>query len=240
MSNAFYQGIASLTKKSFVYGLVGLLLGLVLGFRAANSSWRKQRDASIEAAAQQAASQIGSGGQAGNSQQAAMQAQELVTKARQNPGDFEAQRLAAEQFMQIQRPEGATEFLLQANKLKPDDTEVLVELAGAYFFQNKFPEAISWGRKALAKKPGDVPAKFYLASSLILSKQDLNEAEKILSEVEAASANAPESARDALRDMRARLNQARQESGSPSGAKTMLTHGPEEKRATNGNAGGSK
>lgn len=225
MSNAFYQGIAWLTKKAFVYALVGLGLGLIVGFKLANEQYRKRLNAEVNAQAMQAAAQL----QGGNT--AAMnQAIEVIDKARKNPDDFTAQMQAADQFMQIQRPEGALEFLIQASKLQPENSDVMSELAGAYFFQDKFADAITWARKTLAKQSANPPAKFYLAYSLILSNQNLNEAESLLTELEASSMGASDSARKALAGMRAQLQEARQGKGAkPAGkAESSLAHGPEE------------
>ncbi|MFN7947631.1 MAG: hypothetical protein U0Z53_19935 [Blastocatellia bacterium] len=229
MSNAFYQGIASLTKKALVYALVGLSVGLIAGFKLANYKYRDNISKSTEAQALQAASQLQSSGQAGDPQQMINQTRAIIEKARQNPNDFDAQIQAADQFMQIRRPEGAMEFLQQANKLKPENIDVMAELAGAYFFQEKFPDAINWARKTLAKDAKNAPAKFYLTYSLILSGQNLNEAEKMLGELEATSTSAPDSAKQALAEMRARLQEAKQGGKGKTGdAKTTLSHGPEE------------
>ncbi len=232
MSNAFYQGIAALTKKAFVYAVAGLCLGLIVGFKLANNQYRNKLSAEANAQALQAASQLPSGGAPANPQQSEQMinaTKAVIEKAKQNPNDFDAQVQAADQFMQIRRPEGAMEFLQQANKLRPNDDEVMSELAGAYFFQEKFSDAIPWARKSLAKKPDNPPAKFYLAYSLIMSKQNLVEAEKLLGELDTTSTSAPDSAREALAEMRARLQDAKQGGATkPGDAKTTLTHGAEE------------
>lgn len=228
MSNAFYQGIASVTQKAFMYAVIGLGIGLVGGFKVANYRYHQRQAAETSAQAMQAASQLPAGGQ-GDSQQMINQTRAIIEKARQNPNDFDAQIQAADQFMQIRRPEGAMEFLQQANKLKPDNVDVMGELAGACFFQEKFPDAITWARKTLAKDAKNAPAKFYLAYALILSGQNLNEAEKLLVELEATSTGAPDSARQALAEMRARLQAAKQGGQGKTGdAKTTLSHGPDE------------
>ncbi|HZS05168.1 MAG TPA: tetratricopeptide repeat protein [Blastocatellia bacterium] len=244
MSNAFYQGISWLTKKAFVYALIGLGIGLIAGFKLANSQYRRQLNANTAAEALQAATRVQggkgavsvTGGATQQSEQIINQTRAIIEKARQSPNDFEAQMQAAEQFMQIRRPEGALEFLQQANKLKPEDGEVMSELAGAYFFQEKFADAITWARRTLGKTPDNPPAKFYLAYSLIMSRQNLKEAEQLLTQLEASSVNAPESAREALAEMRERLQQAKQEgtSGKAGEAKSTLSHGPEEKSAAGG------
>lgn len=245
MSNAFYQGIAALTKKAFVYAVAGLCIGLIAGFKLANSQYRNKISADANAQALQVASKLPAGGSAGgvpaNPQQTEQMIKEtraVIEKAKQNPNDFDAQVQAADQFMQIRRPEGAMEFLQQAIKLRPNDDEVMSELAGAYFFQEKFADAIPWARKSLARKSENPPAKFYLAYSLIMSGQNLSEAEKLLGELDASSTSAPDSAREALVEMRARLQEAKQGGVKKTrDAKTTLTHGAEE---NSGVPGGGK
>lgn len=84
------------------------------------------------------------------------QVQAAIEKARAEPDNFEAQMKAAEMYYQIQRFEGAVEFLKQANKLKPDDYETIVNLGNSYFDAAKYEEAEKWYSAALVKKPDDV------------------------------------------------------------------------------------
>ena len=72
-------------------------------------------------------------------------------------------------------------------------------------------------------------ARFYLMSALIESQQNLNEAEKLLTELEATTKakGAPADAQNALAQMRERLQAARQ-------GKTTLQHGPSAPEATGG------
>ena len=124
--------------------------------------------------------------------------------------------------MRIQRAEGALPFLQQAHKLKPENADVMADLAAVYFDQRQFAEVISWSRQALANEATHPLAKFYLMSALIESQQNLNEADKLLTELEAATKAkaAPPEAQKALTDMRLRLQDARK-------GKTTLQHGPE-------------
>jgi tetratricopeptide (TPR) repeat protein len=215
----FAKGVSSgfgAMKNPIGFSIIGVLLGLVIGFKWANYNYRETASAASKADIAKTAAQVAA------QPNAAQQAMESIQKARENPNDFDLQRRAAEQFMRIQRPEGALPFLQQANKLKPDDADVLADLAAVYFDQRQFAEAISWSRQAVAKDANHPLGKFYLMSSLIESKQNLQEADKLLSELEAATKakNAPAEAQKALADMRARLQQARS-------GKTTLQHGPE-------------
>ncbi len=221
-------------KNRIGFTILGLVIGSACGFKWANYNYRQVQGADNNAKIAQVTEKIkanpnGAGEGASEPQQMPAQITETIKKAKDNPNDFEAQRHAAELYMQIRRPEGALTFLQQANKLKPADGEVMGEMAGAYFFQENYQEAIPWARKALTKDQKNRTAKFYLASSLILSQQSLDEAEKLLNQVEVDSKSAPGEAQQVLTQMRERLQQAKSGQASPSGktgdAKTMLQHG---------------
>ena len=207
-------------KNRLGFSIIGLLIGLVCGFKWANYNYREVQSAVSNAEIAKAAAKIGS--QPDQGQQAFNEVMEIIRKARENPNDFDLQRQAAEQFMRVQRPEGALPFLIQANKIKPEDADVIADMAAVHYEQRQFSEAVSWSRKAVAKDANHPLGKFYLMSALIESQQNLNEAEKLLTELEAATKAkaAPPEAQKALAQMRERLQAARQ-------GKTMLQHGPE-------------
>lgn len=208
------QGFGAM-KNRIGFAVIGLLIGLVCGFKWANYNYREVQGAARQAEITQAAAKVAS------QPSEAQRAMESIQKARENPNDFALQRQAAEQFMRIQRPEGALPFLLQANKLKPEDTDVMADLAAVAYEQRQFPDAISWARKTIAQDANHPLGKFYLMSALIESNQNLNEADKLLTELEAATRAkaAPPEAQQALTQMRTRLQAARQ-------GKTTLQHGP--------------
>lgn len=202
-------------KNRIGFSIIGLLIGLVCGFKWANYSYREAASAAGKDDIAKAAAQVTA------QPNPAQQAMESIKKARENPSDFDLQRVAAEQFMRIQRPEGALPFLQQANQLKPENADVMADLAAVYFDQRQFAEAVAWSRKAVAQEANHPLAKFYLMSSLIESQQNLNEADKLLTELETATKAkaAPPEAQKALTDMRLRLQEARR-------GKTTLQHGP--------------
>src|SRR4030095_6945508 len=65
---------------------------------------------------------------AGNPQGMRAEVQESITKARNEPKNFEAQLKAAELYYQIQRYDQAIEFLLKANELQPTDYRTVAVL----------------------------------------------------------------------------------------------------------------
>ena len=153
-----------MNKENFLFGTVGLLLGLIVGFMFANSVNQSAvtqvagvtltQNANLPAGHPEIA---GGGTTSAGQQTASMPAvQSAVDKAKKEPNSFEAQIQAAELYYQIGRYDGAIEYLKRANQLKPDNYEVLVNLGNATFDSNLFEEAEKWYTSALAKKSDDV------------------------------------------------------------------------------------
>lgn len=151
----------SMNKENILFGIVGLLLGLIIGFMFANSVNRQavispapvagtiSEDANVPPGHPEIPG-------AGTPGQMTPEVQAAIEKAKNEPESFDSQLKAAELYYQIQRFDGAIEFLKNANKLKPDNYEVIVNLGNATFDSNKFEEAEKWYMAALAKKPDDV------------------------------------------------------------------------------------
>ena len=163
-----------MTKENFLFGIIGLLLGLIIGFMFANSvnqSAMTQMPGAMTqvpgAMSQNPNMPPGHPAIPGNDGAMQAQVQAAIDKAKAEPNNFEAQIKAAEVFYQIQRFEGAIEFLQQANKLKPDDYETIVNLGNSYFDAGNYAEAEKWYSSALAKKPDDVNVRTDLGLTFI-------------------------------------------------------------------------
>ena len=157
-----------MNKDNFLFGIIGLLAGLIIGFMFANSVNQnvvKPVAATVNPNANIPPGHPEVGGGTTGAMQPAVQA--AIENARQNPNDFEAQIKAAEMYYQIQRFEGAVEFLRAANKLKPDDYETLVNLGNAYFDAGNYAEAEKSYSAALAKKSDDVNVRTDLGLTFI-------------------------------------------------------------------------
>jgi tetratricopeptide (TPR) repeat protein len=147
-----------MTKENLLFIAIGLLAGFMIGFFFANSV--NQSDMRVQTTLpQQATGDLPSGhpaigGGAGGGSIPEVTA--ALDKARQNPSDFDAQMKAAELYYQIQRFEGAIEFLKRASELQPDNYDVTVNLANAYLDAGKYEDAEKVYVKALAKKPDDL------------------------------------------------------------------------------------
>src|SRR5260370_22994850 len=145
-------------------GSIGGLVGFMMGLLGAGS---KTQSEAAEGAGKRQAQEgqnlppnhppIGSD-QGGNPQQVFQQVQAAMKQARENPNDFEAQVTAAKLEYQIQRFDQAIEYLLAANKLKPDDADVLGMLGEANMDAKHYDAAAKWYKAALIKKPNDLPS----------------------------------------------------------------------------------
>ncbi len=147
-------------KENILFGVAGLIVGLLVGFWFANSVNQTGVTASASPAIS-TNSNIPAGhpdiGQTTGNASGPMQpaVQETIDAAKASPGDFEAQLKAAEVYYQIGRYDDAIKYLTIANKLKPEDRELLVNLGNAYFDAEKYEEAEKWYTAALAKKADD-------------------------------------------------------------------------------------
>jgi tetratricopeptide (TPR) repeat protein len=146
-----------MSKENILFGVVGLLAGLIIGFMFANSVNKGTIATSVSPQPQQAVEPLGSG----NGQPTANlpEVQAALEKAKAEPDNFDAQVAAAELYYQIKRLDGAIEYLKRANELKPDDYEVIVHLGNASFDSKKYEDAENWYSKALEKKPDDVDVR---------------------------------------------------------------------------------
>ena len=164
-----------INKENILFSIVGLLLGLIVGFFFANSVNQSATVGSPTAAVAGMPSTAGLPGghppvpgAAGGS---APEIQAAIDAAKQNPNDFDAQIKAAQLYYQIQRFEGAIEFLKRANELQPDNYEVMVHVGDANFDANKYEEAEKWYTDALAKKPEDNDVRTDLGLTFIFREK---------------------------------------------------------------------
>ena len=181
-----------MTRDNFLFAIIGVLLGFIGGFLFAGNI--TQREAATRANTVQAGQQnlppnhppIDSGDQqttGEGGQQMLASVQTAMKQARENPNDFEAQVTAAKLEYQIGRYDQAIEYLLAANKLKPDNTEVLGMLGEANMDAKHWDAAAKWYKAALAKNPNDVPSLDGYCF-VLLQSGDANGAEEALKKLE--------------------------------------------------------
>jgi tetratricopeptide (TPR) repeat protein len=152
-------------KDNILFGVFGLIVGLVVGFVFANSV--NKTGPSTNAAQTTASANTSSnpalpadhpplGTQAGSTNPSAgaiPQVMESIEKAKQQPQNYEAQMTAADLYYQIQRFEDAAKYYEAAAKLKPAEAEPMIKAGNAYFDAEKYEIAETWYAKALEKEP---------------------------------------------------------------------------------------
>jgi len=171
-----------LNRDNFLFAVIGILLGFILGFML--HGVMSQRDAERTAAAPQNRQQLPAdhppvGDDTGNPQQSMEQVQQTIQRARSNPKDFDAQVLAAKLEYQIQQFDEAIKFLLTANQLRPDDSEVMLMLGAANAEAGHWDAAEKWYKAAQAKNPKDIAVAASLAF-ITLQRGDVAAAEKAI------------------------------------------------------------
>src|SRR6266849_133601 len=175
-----------MNKDNLMFAIIGLLLGFIVGFMV--HSVLSQRESAPRGPMQQTQAMPPnhppvSGDQAGDTgQQMLASVQTAMKQARENPNDFEAQVTAAKLEYQIQRFDQAIEYLLAANKFKPDNFDVLGMLGVANMYASHFDAAEKWYRAALQKKPQDIPVLDGLCA-VLLSKGDAKGAEDAINKL---------------------------------------------------------
>jgi tetratricopeptide (TPR) repeat protein len=213
---AFFRSNASLV-------IIGSLLGLIGGFKIANLQYRSEQSGAKNREIDKFTKGM-SGSQA--------DVNKIIEKAKANPNDVEAQVAAASQYIEIERPEQAMPFLEQARRLKPDDPRVSVGLGVAYFMlakydQAKYDQAMEWLKRSRDQGVDDTTVTALLVGSYIRTRKNLDEADRLIKELEAAGVGA-----EKLAGIREELKAARSGKTENPGAtpqpQTMLKHGPDE------------
>lgn len=118
-------------KHNLIFGLVGIVLGVVVGYFATQSINKNAATASNAPAPTAAQPQM------------PQEILGMLKKANDEPNNFEAQMQAAALYQQIGRPEKMIEFLKRAVALKPKDAEALQALTRAQLETGNQSEAAS-------------------------------------------------------------------------------------------------
>ena len=185
-----------MTRENFLFGIIGVLLGFILGFML--HGVMSQRDAERASASTQQRQQlpadhppVDSSDSSGDQQEQMQQVQQTIAKARNDPKDFDAQIMAARLEYQIGQYDEAVKFLLTANQIKPDDYEVLVNLGIVNANAGHWDAAEKWYKAAAAKNPKDVTVASSLAD-ISLRKSDVAASEKAIKNLEKIEPTSPD------------------------------------------------
>ncbi len=164
-------------QKNISFGIIGLFIGLVIGFFVANKINRQEiaRQTTVpntvnapflqqqQAAQEQTAVSVKPNEQGGMLPEIA----ETLDQAKNEPSNFEAQMKAGDMYAKIQKFDTALEFYEKANQIKPDDYEALVKIGNTYFDSQQYEKAEKWYEQALAKKPDDVNVRTDLGITFV-------------------------------------------------------------------------
>jgi tetratricopeptide (TPR) repeat protein len=172
-------------QKNILFGIVGLIAGLVIGFLAANSINRGAISQQNTAQPQTNAPFANQQTQSSDIKEQQLpskplpEVSEKLDKAKNEPNNFDAQMEAGNLYVKIQAFDKAQEFYNRAEQLKPSDYEKIVQLGNAFFDTGKFEKAEKWYEQALAKKPEDINVRTDLGITFVeRDKPDLDRAVK--------------------------------------------------------------
>ena len=153
-----------MNKNKYVIALIGLALGFLISF------FLTQNYNKSNAAPGVSPSQSGMPGAAGGGggQQAMMgQVQQILSNAKSNPKDLDAQVEAARAFYQVGRVKEATEYLQKAYDLDTNNFTVAANLGILYSDQGNYPDAEKYFRRAIEIKADEPEVYTELGATFI-------------------------------------------------------------------------
>jgi tetratricopeptide (TPR) repeat protein len=154
-----------MNKENILFGIIGLLAGLIIGFLATNNY---NRSAILSSGSPTIANPTNNPQPSGTNPQAAMPGVgDAIEKADKEPENFDAQFKAGEMFARIKNFEKALSYFEKAQKLKPQDHAILVSLGNTNFDLGKWEDAQKWYESALAVKPDDIASRTDLGITFI-------------------------------------------------------------------------
>ncbi len=146
-------------KNSLLFGIIGLIIGLIIGFSGANYLNRNTITPN-NTAQNQLSPQAGNQtiNPRGVNPKGGMlpDVQKNIDQANAEPENYEAQITAGELYARIGNFEKALEFYQKAQRLKPDDFVTNASLGNAFFDARQFENAETYYEKALEIKSDDV------------------------------------------------------------------------------------
>jgi tetratricopeptide (TPR) repeat protein len=207
---AFLRSNASLV-------IIGSLLGLFSGFKIANSQYRNSQSEALKRDINRVTSEMPG---------TPAEVKKIIEKAKANPNDVQAQIIAATHFIEADLPQEALPFLEQARKVDPNNPRVSAGFGFAHFMLAKYDQAIDWLNRSRDQGADDPTVTALLIGSYIRTGTNLDEANRLINELEAMGIGA-----DRLARMREELNAVRSGAAGNPGAtpqpRTTLSHGPE-------------
>ena len=182
-----------MTRENFLFAIIGILLGFIVGFMSA--SVMSQKYAAVPASTTAGTGAlpadhppVGAQSAGGDPQGMRAEVTASIEKARNEPKNFDAQLKAAELFYQIQRYDQAIEFLLKANQLNPSDYRTVAILGMVNLDAGHYDTAEKWYLAAMKMKEDDVMVLSGLAA-VRLEKGDAKGSEDAIAKLEKVDPN---------------------------------------------------
>ena len=172
-------------KEKILYGIIGLLAGIIIGYIGTNHLNRTNLPAQTAASSDPGNLPSGhppaaaAGGASDNSSGGGPQAEVMavIQKANDEPSNFAAQMEAANLYRQIDRHEKEIEFYERAARIKPNDLNLLIMLGDANFNLQRFEEAEKWYERAIKINPKNATVRMDLGLTYYLRQpKDLDRA----------------------------------------------------------------
>lgn len=180
-----------MTRENLLFSIIGLLLGFIVGFMFASSMNQKYGPGTQATANSQSLPSEHppvSANAAGNEGGMQPDVMASIDQARKEPKNFEAQLKAAELYYRIKMYDQSIEYLLKANRIKPDDYQTVVTLGMVNLDAGHFDTAATWYKAATKMKTDDVMVLAGLAETM-LQKGDAKAAEEAIARFEKVEPN---------------------------------------------------
>lgn len=158
-----------------MFGIFGLIVGLVVGFVFANSVNKTSGDnpqpqgmSNSNPAFPPDHPPLGTQSNGAIPTAPVPQVMESIERAKREPQNYEAQMTAADLYYQIQRWEDAALFYEAAVKLRPAENEPIIKLGNTYFDLERYTDAEKLYLKALEKEPNNLNVRTDLGLTFFL------------------------------------------------------------------------
>lgn len=158
-------------QRSLIFGIGGLIIGLAIGFFAANSINRNQTAQAVTTQnaplQNQQIPNILVKDQPAQSGAMLPDVSAVIDKANNDPTNFDAQIKAGDLYQRIKGFDKAAAFYERAHAIKTEDYELIVKLGNTYFDARQFESAAKWYEQALAKKADDTNVRTDLGITFV-------------------------------------------------------------------------
>ena len=159
-------------QKQIIFGIGGLVLGLIIGFIGANQlnkSSKLEPTVSANQPGEPVQNQLIHGADIKEKSPDGMinDVQKILDKAKAEPNNAQAQIEAGDMYAQIGRFPESIAFYEKANRVNPTDFQSNVKLANAYFDSRQFEKASEFYEKALQINPSDASARTDLGITFV-------------------------------------------------------------------------